>query len=213
MKNWNLPGEWELVIKKKKLKEKKTNHKAQQCWTMSISSCPETRHIRVDIHPFSGPPLPICTVGVVQSEVCRNCVAKCGLSPGHTTVLTQLWDMRLGTTLVQLIILQLSQSWGRAQGILQRKGRLGPHLILGCLLVIWLTGEEVILVKLSLVKSCFSERAVPGKGKMGLLRPQWHTLGIVVVNRPWGKPVKLLGIRTADWRSPEVGCLSCSSRS
>lgn len=41
----------------------------------------------------------------------------------------------------------LSQSQGRWQSELERKGRLSPHLVLGCLLVTWLR-EPVILVNL-----------------------------------------------------------------
>lgn len=124
-----------------------------------------------------------------------------------------LWDTRLGTTLVQLVLLQLSESRGRAQSVLGRKGRLSPHFVLGCLLVIWLTGEGVILLKLSLVKSCFSDVAAAGKGKMGLLTPRWHTLEKVVANQLWGKPGKLLWVRTGDWRPPEVGHLVFGSSS
>lgn len=41
----------------------------------------------------------------------------------------------------------LSQSQGRSRSVLGRKSKLSPHLVLGCLLVIWLR-EGVILVNL-----------------------------------------------------------------
>lgn len=209
MENWNLPGQWELAIKKKKLRKKTQLQSPAVLDNEYLSPSWDQTH-QSWRSPLQWSPLPTRTVGYVQSEGAKD---SWGLSPTPTTLLMQLWDANVGTTLVELVLLQLPQSRGREQGVPGRKGRLHPHLLLGCQLVIWSTGEGVILGKISLVKSCFSNQAVAGKGKMGLLSPRWHTLGKVVVNRRWGDLGKLLGNRTADRRPAEVGCFSCRSGS
>lgn len=84
----------------------------------------------------------------------------------------------------------LSQSQGRSQGM---KGRLSPHLVLGCLLVTWLR-EAVILVDLFdeiffLQQDCSRERQ------------DWSPQPLVTYYGENGGQLAVGG----DWKLPGIG--------